>query len=133
MSKAGTREVTCVLCPMGCKALVTIEGRNKIRVENVECQRGREYAVTELKAPKRDFFTTVRVRGARIPVCPVRTTRPIPKERINECNYALAKVVLQAPIRAGQTIVKNFLGLGVDVVATRDLEYMSEVLDNLTN
>ena len=127
MSRAETREVTCILCPMGCRASVTTEGRDRIRVENVECQRGREYAVNELKAPKRDFFTTVRVTGARIPVCPVRTTRPIPKERIGESNHALAKVVLQTPIRAGQTIVKNFLGLGVDVIATRDLEKLNEV------
>jgi CxxC motif-containing protein len=112
---------------MGCRASVTTKGRDRIRVDNVECQRGREYAANELKAPKRDFFTTVRVTGGKIPICPVRTTRPIPKERIGESNHALAKVVLQAPIRAGQTIAKNFLGLGVDVIATRDLEELSEV------
>ena len=126
MNGAETREVTCILCPMGCRASVTTEARDRIRVEDVECQRGREYAVNELKAPKRDFFTTVRIMGARIPVCPVRTTRPIPKERKGESNRALAKVILQAPIKAGQTIVKNFLGLGIDVIATRDLEEQHE-------
>ena len=87
----------------------------------MECSRGREYVLTELKTPERDFFTTIQVRGGVIPVCPVRATQPIPKERVKEANLALAKIKIRAPIKAGQVVAEDLLGLGVNVVSTRDI------------
>lgn len=120
MKRGKVREITCIVCPVGCRASVTIRNR-EVRVDNVECPRGEAYILKELQEPKRDFFTTIRVRGASFPVCPVRATQPIAKEKILDCAKELAKTVKDAPIKAGEKIVEDLMGLGVDIVATRDL------------
>lgn len=117
-----TREVTCIICPFGCRARVVLEGNKAVSVKNVECPRGEKYAISEVTAPVRDFFTTVKIEGAKVPVLPVRTTKPIPKDRIMDCSQALSKVVVKAPIRLGDVVVKNLLNLEVNVVSTRNLE-----------
>lgn len=120
VKKKEVREITCLLCPVGCKANVTIENEEAVEVENVECPRGEEYVLRELRAPMRDFFTTVRVRGARIPVVPVRATGPVPKGKIAECVSELAKITVDSPVRMGDVIVKNIMNLAVDIVAARE-------------
>ena len=120
--KRGAREITCIVCPIGCRAMVTVENGKITEIDNIECPHGEEYVRGEIEAPMRDFFTTVRVRGARIPVLPVRATRPIPKEKLMECTLELAKMVLDAPIKAGDVVIKNILNLGIDIIATRNLD-----------
>jgi CxxC motif-containing protein len=114
------REVTCILCPVSCRARVTIHEK-EMKVENIECPRGEDYVLKEVKQPERDFFTVVRIVGATLPVLPVRATKPLPKEKILDCVAELANVEVSAPVRLGDVIVKNILGLGADIVAARDL------------
>jgi len=120
------RKVTCIVCPLGCEATVTSRNGRVIKVENLECPRGEDYVLKEIEAPKRDFFTTVRVRGARVPVCPIRATQPVPKEKLLDCSKELAKVVVDAPVKIGDVIVENLLGLGMDIIVTRNLERMEK-------
>jgi len=126
MKKREVRVITCIICPIGCKAKVTIENGKISKIEDVECPRGEEYVTREIEAPMRDFFTTVRIKGASIPVLPVRSTQPIPKDKIMDCVLELANIVVDAPVGAGDVIVKNPLGLGVDIVATRDIDRVKE-------
>lgn len=125
--KREVRVITCIVCPIGCKAKVTIEDGRISKIENVECPRGEEYAEKEFEAPVRDFFTTVRIKGARVPVLPVRSTQPIPKDKVMECVLALANLVVNAPVEAGDILVKNPLGLAVDIVATREMSRVKEM------
>jgi CxxC motif-containing protein len=126
VKKKEVRVITCIICPVGCRARVTI-GNGKIsKIEGLECPRGEEYVRRELEAPLRDFFTTVRIKGAVIPVLPVRSTHPIPKDKIMDYVLELANIVVDAPVQAGKIIVKNPLGLEVDIVATRDLNRAKE-------
>ncbi|KPV62393.1 MAG: hypothetical protein AOA65_1844 [Candidatus Bathyarchaeota archaeon BA1] len=122
--KREKREITCIICPIGCRARVTMENGEITEIDNIECQRGEEHTRKEIEAPMRDFFTTVRVRGAGIPVLPARATQPIPKGRLMECALELAKIVLDTPIKAGDAIIKNILDLGVDIIATRSLDHI---------
>ncbi len=124
MSKMRTFEVTCIVCPVGCRATVTITDGD-VKVEGVECPRGREYVLKEITEPTRDFFTTVPVRDGRVPVIPVRSTQPVPKDRILDCAKEAAKMTLEAPIAVGDTVLEDILGLGVDVVATRTVDKKS--------
>ena len=126
MKKKDMRSITCIICPIGCKAKVTTENGQTTKIEDLECPRGEEYVTRELEAPIRDFFTTIRIKGSRIPVLPVRSTQPIPKERMLDCALELADVVIDAPVEAGDIIVKNPLGLHVDIVATRDMDREKE-------
>jgi len=115
-------EVICILCPMGCKITVETKNGEIIKVENAGCKRGRDYSIQEIKFPVRDFFTTVRVKGGKIPVLSVRSTGPVPKDMLMVCASELAKKVVPAPIKIGDVIMKNILNLGVDIVATKDVE-----------
>ena len=126
MKKKEVRVITCIICPVGCRARVTIENGKISEIEGLECPRGEEYVRRELEAPVRDFFTTVRIKGAAIPVLPVRSTQPIPKDKILDCVLELANVVADAPVEAGEIIVRNPLGLEVDIIATRDLDRVKE-------
>ena len=126
MKKKEVRVITCIICPVGCRARVTIENGKISEIEGLECSRGEEYVRRELEAPVRDFFTTVKIKGAAIPVLPVRSTQPIPKDKIMDCVSELAKIVVAAPVQTGEIIAKNPLGLEVDIVATRDLDRTKE-------
>ena len=121
MKEKETRLITCIICPVGCKAKVTLENGKISRIADVECPRGEEYARRELVDPMRDFFTTVRIEGASSSVLPVRSTKPVPKDRIQSCVLELANVVVSAPIEAGTIIVKNLSCLDVDIIATIDM------------
>jgi len=116
-----TREIICILCPMGCRINVEIEDGEVIKVEGAGCDRGTGYSIQEIKSPVRDFFTTVIVEGGRMRVLSVRSTRPVPKNMLMACASELAKIVVHAPVRLGDTIVENILNLGIDVVATKDV------------
>ena len=119
--KKDEREITCVLCPIGCEARVTVKDREIIEIKNLECPRGEEYVRREVEEPIRDFFTTVKVKGAETPVLPIRATKPIPKRKMPSLALELAKIIVDAPIKAGDIIAKNPLGLEVDIVATGSL------------
>lgn len=114
------KELTCIVCPVGCRARVYVEGGRAVRWEQLECKAGEEYVKREVERPLRDFFTVVRVKGGG--VLPVRSTGPIPKEKLKEAVRELAAIEVEGPVRMGEVIVKNLLGLGVDVVATWELE-----------
>ncbi|MDQ1280631.1 MAG: hypothetical protein QG670_1894 [Thermoproteota archaeon] len=117
-----TRELTCVVCPMSCRARVVFEGGEVIAVKGVGCPRGEAYARGEVMAPVRDFFTTVRVRGGKFSMLPVRTTMPVPKERVMDIAVELSKITVEAPVKLGQVIMRDILNLNVDVIATRALD-----------
>lgn len=111
---------------MGCEAVVTMERRKAVKTEGLACSRGEEYVVGEVEAPMRDFFSTVSIEGGVVLVCPVRSTGPIPKDRIMDCSGKLAELAIPAPIRIGDIVMYNILGLGVDLIATRSIEVLRE-------
>ncbi len=43
-----------------------------------------------------------------------------------DCVLELADIVVDAPVEAGSAILKNSLGLGVDIIATRGLDRSKE-------
>lgn len=114
------RELTCIVCPRGCALSVELcEEDGKVKVLSVEgngCRRGVTYAQSECTAPVRTLTTTVRTSGGG--VVAVKTAAPIPKEKMMEAMGVLARVTAKEPVKIGDTVVKNILETGVDVVAT---------------
>lgn len=115
------RKISCIVCPMSCEGEVTIHDGKITGVDGFTCQRGRDYAAEEVTAPKRMLTTTVRIKNGKLPLLPVVSAQPLPKERIREAVRFLADITVQAPIAVGDVIYENILGLGVAVVASRDL------------
>jgi len=116
-----TQQIICVACPKGCRLQLNRDGE-EILVSNQGCKRGIEYAIGEVKNPRRMVATTVRIRGARHPVLPVYTSAPFPKARIFELLETLRKIQVQAPVKEGQVILENACNSGISILASRDME-----------
>ena len=118
------RNLTCICCPIGCQIEVTLENGNVTDVTGNTCKRGDAYARTETVAPVRVVTSTVKVRGGVLPVVPVKTAGAIPKKGIFDCMKEINAVNINAPVKAGDVIISDVLGSGVDVVAVRDIDVM---------
>jgi len=113
------KELICITCPKGCHLKVDVE--NGYAVTGNSCPRGAEYAVNELKNPKRVVTSTVRTDSDIFPRCPVKTNGAIPKEKMFEAMSLLDDIVLSTPVKTGQKVVENLFGTGIDFVVTRDI------------
>ena len=112
------RILTCIGCPLGCQLTATLENGAVIAVAGNTCPRGDDYARKECTAPERTVTGTVRVIGGSAPVVSVRTSRPIPKEKVLELARLMAKLQAQAPVCPGDVIAADVLGTGADLLAT---------------
>lgn len=113
--------IICINCPVGCKVDLKVEGEQILEMNGNKCEKGREYVINEFKCPTRILPTTVRVEGGKLPLVPVKTAEPIPRDKLENAMRVLAKVKLKAPIELGEVVIENILGTGVNVVTTRDL------------
>ena len=122
MSELSTiKIIRCIVCPTGCEIKVEKEGDEKVTFEGYTCERGLEYAQQEYYEPKRILTTTMRIEKGLLPLIPVRTDKAILKEKLKEVLVEIAKMKLQAPIKMGDILIENILGLGVNIIASRDL------------
>jgi len=114
------KQFTCIECPRGCVLNVEIESCRVVKVSGNKCSKGEFYAQSEVENPLRILTSTVLTKGLSLKMLPVRTDRPIPKSRVAEAAVNIKELRIDKPARAGDVIAENFLGLGVDLVATRD-------------
>lgn len=105
--------VICTICPMGCKILVDA-GMN---VTGNTCKRGEKYAIQEVTAPERTLTTTMYAEGNIM--VPVKTDRPVPREKLSACMKEINCRTLILPIEAGNIIIENIGGTGANVIAAR--------------
>ena len=115
------RKFICVSCPLGCGLTVTLDNGEVTKVEGNSCPRGASYARSEVSDPRRVFASTVRVKGGKLPVCPVRSKTPAPKGKLFEIARAVAELEVSAPVKIGQVLIHGVCGSDVDIVASRDL------------
>lgn len=121
MTSAKSAELTCVICPNGCRITVTENPGQPLQIKGATCKRGTEYAGQEYREPKRMLITTMRIEHGTVPLVPVRSNKELPKERIFEAVQHVSKIGVRAPIKMGTVLVPNLLNLGVDVIASRDV------------
>jgi CxxC motif-containing protein len=117
-----TKKFLCVSCPVGCLLKVTVRGQDVLRVEDNGCPLGVKYAQNEVVNPVRTFTSTVRVNGASLPVCPVRSRTPLPLSKVGDVTREVALARVTAPISIGQVIIENVCGTGTDIISSRSLE-----------
>ncbi len=113
------REITCIICPIGCKILVTNEEMKRGVIKGNKCKKGIEYARNEILNPRRILTSSIRVYGGEWPLVSVKSSNPVPKEKIFTILEALHKTTIQAPIKSQQCIIKNVANTGVDIIATK--------------
>ena len=114
------KQLVCIGCPRGCRLTIDEKDGAYIVTGNT-CPRGKEFAISEMTAPKRTICSTVKTVFSDVPVLPVRVSDDIPKEKIFDVMREINAVTLKERIGRGDAVIKNVLGLGVDVIATSDL------------
>ena len=112
------RELTCIVCPIGCSLVAEIEGGEVISVTGNTCPRGKVYAETECISPMRTITTTVRCADGSI--IPVKTATPIPKEKMFEAMEIINKTNPHLPINVGDVIIEDVFGSKVVAVSNAD-------------
>ena len=114
------KRLVCIGCPRGCRLTIDEKDGEYIVTGNT-CPRGKEFAISEMTAPKRTICSTVKTVFSDVPVLPVRVSDDIPREKIFDVMREINAVTLKERIGRGDAVIKNVLGLGVDVIATSDL------------
>ena len=114
------KQLVCIGCPRGCRLTIDEKDGEYIVTGNT-CPRGKEFAISEMTAPKRTICSTVKTAFPDVPVLPVRVSDDIPREKIFDVMREINAVTLKECIGRGDAVIKNVLGLGVDVIATSDL------------
>lgn len=109
------KEITCIVCPMGCRMTAEICPDGP-KVTGNTCRRGVDYAVAELTAPTRTVTSTVRLSGGGS--VSVKTREPIAKDKIFDLMRILRTTTVDAPVRIGDVILSDVFG--TDIVATAD-------------
>ena len=113
-------ELVCIVCPRGCTMHIEEKDGETVVIGNT-CKRGERFAISEMTEPKRTICSTVRTSFDAVPVLPVRVSDEIPKDRIFDVMAEINKVCLRERVGRGEPVLKNVLGLGVDVIATSDI------------
>lgn len=116
------REFTCIMCPQGCDISVELDGGKIASVTGNKCAKGEAYVTQEIENPMRNIATSVLIDGGELPLASVRLSGMIPKDRIFDVMAAIREAEMPAPVHEGDVAIADVLGLGVDVIVTKDVE-----------
>ncbi|HRS66063.1 MAG TPA: DUF1667 domain-containing protein [Spirochaetia bacterium] len=116
------KSITCIICPNGCQMKVEYSEATGLQIAGFRCERGAEYGKNEFCRPKRIFTSSVKISGANRGMMPVRSNRPVPKEKLMDCMKEVKKISLNAPILERQVIIPDILNTGADIIASMTLE-----------
>ena len=111
------KHFTCIVCPKGCHIQVDENGN----ISGYTCLRGLNYVKQELVDPRRCLTSTFKVNGSKCSVCPCKSSENLPKDIIKDVIEDIDKITVDAPIKMHQVIIENVRGLGVDIIATREI------------
>ena len=113
------RNLTCIVCPIGCSLEIELDdNKNVVSVTGNTCPRGQKYAVSECTNPERMVTTTIRTENGM--VLPVKTDRPIPKDKVFECMNIINNHVCKLPVKVKDVIIENVFG--ANIIATKNME-----------
>lgn len=123
-----TLQFSCTTCPSEC--LLTVEAERDadgavLEVRSVtgnSCPRGDKFAHQELTCPIRVLTTTVAVSGGNEALLPVRTAEAIPLALHAQAMDLIRGLVVDAPIRMGDVVLKNLLNTSINLIASMDID-----------
>lgn len=107
----------CIGCPLGCNLHVEVN-KEEINVTGNTCKRGLTYAKEEVTNPTRIVTSTIRL-AAQDYVIPVKTSSPVPKEKIFACLDEIKAVKLDHVPEFHEVVIANVCNTGADVIVTK--------------
>lgn len=111
------KNLTCIVCPLGCSLEVELDGKNVVSVSGNTCKRGEGYAISEFTNPVRNISSTIVTDKGLVAV---KTDKPIPKEKIFECMEAINKARVQTPVKIGDILIKDVCGCNIVAAANAE-------------
>ena len=112
------KKLICIVCPRGCSLVVDTD-TDPATVNGNACPKGAEYGRNEVLNPTRTVTSIVRVENREDTMVSVKTSAPVPKDKMFEVMKAIRSITVSAPIKIGDVIVKDLFG--ADVIATKDI------------
>ena len=116
------KEITCIVCPLGCKILLK---KTRCQVEVLsgnKCKQGIDYAINEALDPRRMLTTSVLVENGEWALVSVKSSDPVQKDKVFAVLREIRKIKVKAPVKAGDIIIKNVIGTGIDILATKSIK-----------
>lgn len=111
------REMYCLRCPRGC--LLLVEGEKEhFYVKGHACRLGEQFAIQEIRDPRRSFTSSIRVRGGKFPLVSVMTSEPIPRKDMVQWAELCRNLEANAPIEVGMVVAHSPFGDGIHLVTT---------------
>ncbi len=115
------KKLICIDCPVGCLLSVNVKDFKVIKVKGGKCVKGEEYAQNEIENPTRILTSTVKTQNLSVPYLPIRTDHAIPKALILDAMSQIKQICIKRPVNSGDIVCNNFLGLKVNIIATRTI------------
>ena len=115
------KEVTCIVCPIGCKILIKTDGKDIQGISGYKCKQGIKYAHSEALDPRRMLTSSVFVKDGKWPLVSVKTSKAVPKNKIFDVLKTIKNTRTKAPIKSGQILIKNVAGTSIDIIATKNV------------
>lgn len=116
------KSFVCIHCPLGCQVEVSCDPSGQVEdVSGFSCIRGKEYALAELKDPRRVVTTLTYIQGSLEPLS-VKTAGSVPKDLIDDVLREIHALQLSAPITRGDILIDDVCGTGTSVVATKTIQ-----------
>lgn len=116
------KKFICIRCPQGCEVSTTLDGYGAItEITGNSCKLGIDYVKSESTDPRRTLTTTVNITGAKHPLLPVWTEKPVPKDKVLAIAAELRKITLKSPVKAGQIVLENVLNTGINVITSKSI------------
>lgn len=110
------KEIICVVCPSSCRITVKGEGKQISEMTGFSCKRGEAYARSEYISPVRTLTSTVKAKDYSCPIIPVRSDKPMPKNKVFDAMALIQKAQATPPYYVGKVIIENILDTGVNIV-----------------
>ena len=116
------KEITCIVCPIGCKIIVGSDGKKLEVLEGSKCKRGVEYARHEALDPRRMLTTSILVEGGEWPLVSVKSSRPVPKDKLFLVLKEIRNVKVKAPIKSGELLIENVANININIISTKTVK-----------
>lgn len=121
------QEITCIICPIGCKIMVQLDGTIANVITGQRCKQGISYAQTEALDPRRMLTSSILVHNGEWPLVSVKTTKPVPKKKIFSVLRKIQITSVNAPINRGEIIIHNVANSNIDIIATKTIPKKNKV------
>jgi len=123
MSGKTKKKIRCIICPEGCMINASYNDSESTigSIEGHQCKRGIKFAEEEIISPTRILTTTIAIESRIKNRLPVRSSAPAPKNRIKKMVIAAKKVKVFPPVKMGDVLAEDFLGTGVDLIASETI------------